>query len=123
MEQKQKFHAKKEGEPRISVRPGNFIVPGEAAKPPHEPARNDKGEGHKAAGNERSGGNRHRGPRGRRGHGHGNHQGNNQNNAPRQNEARNEPVKQQAEPAAKPPVADNKKPHAQRHGRNRKADC
>ena len=122
MEQNKKLHTKKEGEPRISVRPGNFIVPGDTAKPQHEPVKADKGEGNKAAGNERGGNhNRHRGHRGRRGHGnHGNSQGNNQGNASRQNEVRTEPVKPQAEPAAKPPVADNKKPHGQRHGRNRR---
>ena len=29
MEHKKKFHTKKEGDARITVRPGNFIVPGE----------------------------------------------------------------------------------------------
>ena len=37
MEKKNKHFGKKEGEPRISVRPGNFIVPGEAPKTPAAP--------------------------------------------------------------------------------------
>ncbi len=57
MEKQNKHVERKEGEPRISTRPGNFIVPGAA------PA-----EGNAA----KSGGKRHNRRRGRRGHGHGN---------------------------------------------------
>jgi len=53
MEKQNKDFTKKEGETRISVRPGNFIVPG-------------GGENNAA----KSGGKRHRRGRGRRGHGH-----------------------------------------------------
>jgi len=118
MEQKKKFHTKKEGEPRISVRPGNFIVPGEKPTPSSDPARRETADGNKATQNaggssHGKGGNHRRGRRGRRGQGH--------DNAPRQGEARTEQVKQQeAATKAPQPTEGHKKGHDRHHGRNRR---
>ena len=65
---------KKEGDPRISVRPGNFIIPGEKPKEPRigqaapQGARDARqGDGNPAGGSKHK--NRRRGRRGGRGHG------------------------------------------------------
>ena len=76
MENQNNQNDRREGEPRISTRPGNFIVPGEGGAPKRE-----------------GGGKRRR--RGRRGHGHGHGQ-----NAAKQPEVQNTP-KAAAQPQEK----------------------
>ena len=73
--QNKKFMSRKENEPRISVRPGNFIVPGEKPQEPRRengaeraPQKNAPRDDHRAPGGNRQG--RHK--NNRRGHGHGN---------------------------------------------------
>lgn len=69
MEKKNKHFGKKEGEPRISVRPGNFIVPGETPKAPAPQAGGNRPSNTPQGGEN---GNRHskRRNRHRGGHGH-----------------------------------------------------
>ncbi len=70
MEKKNKHFAKKDNEPRISVRPGNFIVPGEAPKAPAPAGQasgnrpNGNPQGSEGAHHHSKHRNRHRGGRG-----------------------------------------------------------
>ncbi len=95
--QKKSFTNKKEGEPRISVRPGNFIVPGERPQEPRRPA-GDSRTSEKSAAREdaaRQGGKRHNRHRGNR---RGNGQGNEQRSNTPQNQQQATPKKQQPAP-------------------------
>ena len=78
MEKQNKNFERKEGEPRISTRPGNFIVPGERV-----------GEGNAAKAGDKSRNRR----RGRRGHGHGHGQNPGSKQSETQNKEKNTPPK------------------------------
>ncbi len=121
--QKKNFTQKKEGEPRISVRPGNFIVPGERPAEPRQAATPPRAN-EKAATREegaKHGGKRHNRRRtNRRGHG---------NAAPaNEQRANTQKPRQQAElgkPSAdkKPSAAgknDRRPQHAQEKGQGRR---
>ena len=103
MEKKNKHFAKKENEPRISVRPGNFIVPGEAPKSPAAPQAGAKAQGARtgsagAEGAHRHGKrhNRHRGGGGHRPAGQGASTPAGQHTPAGAPEARTEPVRTEA---------------------------
>lgn len=126
MEHKKKFHTKKEGDARITVRPGNFIVPGEkpqqreqqqARREATDTDKRPQGSGEAGRNGSNNGNGHHRrGHRNRRTHNNGNA---NANAAPRQNEARAE-ASTKNEPVAKQNQENGKKGQEGRHGKNRR---
>ncbi len=121
MEKQNKKFGKKEGEPRISVRPGNFIVPGERPGEPKE-ARPTRGENAPQGGGKRH--NRRRGNR--RGHGHGHNP--NAQSAEQQQTAKNRQTPPQKRPGGEDKALQGRKDQRDRrhqskaHGRQRDAE-
>ena len=121
--QKKNFTPKKEGEPRISVRPGNFIVPSERPADPRQAAPAPRADEKAAPRKEdaKHGGRHHNRRRGnRRGHG---------NAAPGNEQRANAPKPQQQAQQGKPaaeqkPTAtgknDRRPPRAQEKGQSRR---
>ena len=114
MEKQKKKTEKKEGEARISVRPGNFIIPGkqhnqprqEGAQAPEKAAPCEEGNGQTHGNGNAKRRNRHRGNRHSRGH-----SAPNTPNANQQNAAKNRPA------APQKPAGEEK--NAKHHGDRR----